>query len=270
LKKLLNLKKWVTVPEAARHLSLHFGEDVSEADVLHLALDGQLKLSLNLVNSVWCLRGPLVSEQDAMRDSLDKLGGHPIEGLKINDGRVIECGTEVEKANGVWDLSMLGSEEIDIETMYHALTNGPAVESRFRSWTGPILCRDDGTHCEIVTPKENKIEGEPYDSRANYRSANRLPADSVLVVRTSALHDLEARAVEPTQRAEKPLGKRERDTLLVIIAALAKMAAVDVTKPSKAAVAIERQTIDMRAPVAVRTIENHLNDITAALEERTK
>jgi hypothetical protein len=39
LKKLLNLKEWLTAPEAAHHLSLLFGEDVRESDVrcvLHL------------------------------------------------------------------------------------------------------------------------------------------------------------------------------------------------------------------------------------------
>jgi hypothetical protein len=41
LKKLPKLKDWLTVPDAARHLSILFGDDVSEADVLRLALDGQ-------------------------------------------------------------------------------------------------------------------------------------------------------------------------------------------------------------------------------------
>jgi hypothetical protein len=38
--KLFKLKKWLTVPEAARHLSTLFEEAVSEADVLRLVLDG--------------------------------------------------------------------------------------------------------------------------------------------------------------------------------------------------------------------------------------
>jgi hypothetical protein len=42
LKKLLNLKRWLTVADAIRHLSILFGEDVSEADLLQLALEGHL------------------------------------------------------------------------------------------------------------------------------------------------------------------------------------------------------------------------------------
>jgi hypothetical protein len=266
LKKLLSLKEWITVPEAARHLGLLFEEDVSEADVLRLALDGQLKLSLNLVNGAWCLRGPLVSEENAKRDtsSLDERGRHPLEGSMIHDGRVIECGTEVKFVNGVWDLSMLGPERTDIENRYQALTNGPAVGLQFIS--GPILCRDDGTHCEIVTPQE---ENKHTYLRANYWLARSLPADSVLVVRTSALRDLEDRVSEPDKRAEKEIQRRERSTLLVIIAALAEMHKVDLKKASSAAKAIESQTALMGARVAARTIEEHLKRVPDALEGRS-
>jgi hypothetical protein len=40
--KLFNLKEWLTVADAARHLTIVFGEDVTEADVLRLALDERL------------------------------------------------------------------------------------------------------------------------------------------------------------------------------------------------------------------------------------
>ena len=49
LKKLFNLKPWLTLPDAARHLSISFGEDVSEADVLRLGLDRHLTFSVNFV-----------------------------------------------------------------------------------------------------------------------------------------------------------------------------------------------------------------------------
>ena len=47
MSKLLKLKTWLTLDDAARHLSLMFGETVSKADVLRLALDGRLTLSIN-------------------------------------------------------------------------------------------------------------------------------------------------------------------------------------------------------------------------------
>ena len=54
--KLFNLKKWLSISETAQHLSIVFGEKVSEADVLRLALDKRLQLSVYFVNGVLARR----------------------------------------------------------------------------------------------------------------------------------------------------------------------------------------------------------------------
>ncbi len=43
-------KEWVTLAEAARHMSEIFSEEVTEVDMLQLALDGELTLSLDLLD----------------------------------------------------------------------------------------------------------------------------------------------------------------------------------------------------------------------------
>ena len=50
---------------------------------------------------------------------------------------------------------------------------------------------------------------------------------------------------EPEPAMERPMGQRERDNLLVIIAALANLAKIEVAQPSKAAAVIESETIRM-------------------------
>ena len=55
----------------------------------------------------------------------------------------------------------------------------------------------------------------------------------------------------------------------MIIAALAKLAKVDVKKVSAAAKAIESETICLKARVGLRTIEEHLKKIPEALEDRS-
>jgi hypothetical protein len=52
MSKLFKLKNWLTIEEAAKYLSNAFTELVTESDVLRLALDGRLKLSVNFVNPV--------------------------------------------------------------------------------------------------------------------------------------------------------------------------------------------------------------------------
>ncbi len=48
--KILNLKKWITLEQAASALSLQFSEEVSVADLYQLALEEQIKFSVNLYN----------------------------------------------------------------------------------------------------------------------------------------------------------------------------------------------------------------------------
>lgn len=69
---------------------------------------------------------------------------------------------------------------------------------------------------------------------------------------------------------DKPLSNRERDTLLVIIASLAKEADIPINKTAKAASLISNLTQIIGAPVGETTIETHLKKIPQALEKRGK
>lgn len=153
---------------------------------------------------------------------------------------------------GVCDLMMVGGERYYVEDAYQKLTNGPAVEPITEG--SYVIKEREGIACRI--PPEIPDGG--------------LPHDSVLVVRTAALREFEERISKLDEPTEKPLGKRERDTLLVIIAALAKLAKMDVSKPSNAAKKIESQTLLMGARVAERTILDHLNRIPEAMEDRAQ
>ena len=72
MSKLLKLKEWLTVPDAAHYLSGVFREPVGEADVLRLALDGHLGLSVNFVNATPAIFGRLVPLADAERITLPR------------------------------------------------------------------------------------------------------------------------------------------------------------------------------------------------------
>jgi hypothetical protein len=92
--------------------------------------------------------------------------------------------------------------------------------------------------------------------------------DVCLVVRTAEVQELERRISNPEKPEKKPLRKRERTTLLIIIAALANLAKIDWKRPSKAASLIAGETERMGARVSDRSILDHLHRIPAALEDR--
>ena len=71
-------------------------------------------------------------------------------------------------------------------------------------------------------------------------------------------------------QTEKPLYTRERDTLLTIIAALAKEAKINIHTPGSAALSIEDLTDKLGAHVSKRAIENHLKKIPDAVGTRKK
>jgi hypothetical protein len=163
---------------------------------------------------------------------------------------------------------MLGAERLDVEHKYQFLTDGPAVESTMLD--GPLVSHPEGTWCQLLQRFSEENLNSPRNHPDNYYPAGALPEDAVLVVRTSALQDLEALISEPEAAMERPVGQRERTTLLVIIAALAELARIDVKKPSKAALTIETQTALLGARVAARTIENKLRLIPEAMESKAE
>jgi hypothetical protein len=163
--KLFSLKEWLTIPDAAKYLSLSFGEEVTPADVLRFGADERLRLSVYFVNHATARRGRLVPlEQCKVRvwPSLklakeakdagipipsylighDEFGTLPEEvrdGLESDDWIAMPDGLafpgaqflllekNVSSISGVWDLPMVGGEHLDIEHQYQMETGGPEV-----------------------------------------------------------------------------------------------------------------------------------------------
>jgi hypothetical protein len=109
LSKLLKLKEWVIVHDAARHLSTLFEEEVSGADVLRLALDGRLTLSVLFANAAFACRGQVItSDQDGF------FGDRPGK-VFLGFDKALQHDERVESIYGVWDLMMEGAETYEVE-----------------------------------------------------------------------------------------------------------------------------------------------------------
>jgi hypothetical protein len=172
--KLFNLKEWLTVADAARHLSIVFGEDVTKADVLRLALDGHLRLSVDFVNHAQARCGKVARHTEAalvaaiesgtLPDDLEWMkwpkdlaaavrgesGGEEtthLMSLRIDDDRYLTLGDDVTKLKGVWDLPMIGGEKVDIEHQYQMLTGGPSVT--LSTLDGAFVEGRDGRICQL-------------------------------------------------------------------------------------------------------------------------
>lgn len=185
MSKLFKLKEWLTVPDAARHLAIAFGEEVSEADVLRLALDGHLKLSVSFVNHTMGKCGKVIPWKDTewmMFPRLDKVATpetplppekivecppdlqakwneisedeqgnyYPLlMSLNIDGERFLKLDSKVTTIRGVWDLPMIGTERLDIEHQYQQATGGPAVT--LEGLDGAFVERVDGVICQLHT-----------------------------------------------------------------------------------------------------------------------
>lgn len=275
--KLFKLKEWLTVPEAAKHLSTVLGEEVSVADILRIALDGHLKLSVYFVNYAKARCGKVVSYEEvewypsdyiSIDKSLipDKFKDKEIKeirlmkSLNIDDHRYLNLEDGVTTIRGVWDLSMVGNERLDVEHEYQNLTDGPEVT--LQGLDGAFVENEDGVMCQIQESfdqneyisgsaaqlekiKEhiasNNIEKEKAKELLSLHKKNReeylnkrekknpsddyypaggLPRDSVLVVRVQALIDLQERLSREESEKKKPLDLRGERTYLNIIGAL--------------------------------------------------
>ena len=245
-RKLAQLKQWLTIGEAAQYLALVFGEDVTEADVLRYGLDGVLTLSVRWANPV---KARAVPEADPIPS--------PSELSKI---------TPILLGAGVYDLPMIGYERLDVEHQFRLSTGGPRVDRPYLA--GTFVDSPDGSRFQVLDMKQSEAARLFADS-----PADRLPGESVFVIRPAALRQFEANVLVDSTGPdpdfiERPLKKREQGTLVTIIAALAKHGGFDWSKPSKAAGMIEGLTIQLGAKVSARTIENKLKLIPEALARR--
>ena len=174
----------------------------------------------------------------------------------------------------IWDLPMTGGERIDVEYKYQQLTNGPEVTTV--TLDGVFVASTSGDLHEIQSHFADNKEFRKEDLKnpllhpENFHPAGALPDDGVFVVRVGALTNFIQSVNGEPINAEKPLTSRERDTLLTIIAALAKEAGINIDSPGKPAGFIEGLTAELGARVSKRAIEDHLKKIPDALGTRMK
>jgi hypothetical protein len=244
MSKLVKLKEWLTLDDAAKHLSIMFGEDVGVADVLRLALDYRLTLSINFVNEAYALVGSIKEASEARHvdfpadmaaASKAKTPGEYQGGWKklcmgvrlVGSSKVIDLEREIVALRGVYDLPMIGGERLEVEDRFQQMTGGPAVtavsmDGAFVSLGGGQFAQLQDHHDENPYMDSEKLK-KPWRHEDNFYPGGGLPDDGVLVVRTGALEEfLESLVEEPTgSDAKADVSTRERSTLLKLVIGMA-------------------------------------------------
>jgi hypothetical protein len=156
------------LPEAAKHLSGVCGEDVTVAEILRLALDGHLKLSVNFVNYTKARCGNVVGIEEVkwseypkewnvkfpnLPDEAKETPVRYMVSLNIDDVRFLNLDDEVITIKDVWDLPMIGCEQLDIEHEYQTLTNG--TEVTLQSLCGAFVESSGGVMCQLQESYNN-------------------------------------------------------------------------------------------------------------------
>ena len=180
--KLFKLKKWLSLPEAAKHLSGICGEEVTEADILQFSLDGYITLSVYFENPTYGQFGTVAnyvhddlynSEPYWLELELNELS-EAIESLRIERGKVPSppmkkiriFGHDIGNGNylrfpdhsiseviGVWDLAMVGGERLDVEQDLQFLKGWPSLVRG--SVEGAFLVNGTGIMCQLQETYDN-------------------------------------------------------------------------------------------------------------------
>lgn len=199
---LLDLKNEFILTEAARYLSGVFGEAVSDADILQLALDGHIKLSVDLNSPVWGAAGTIVDAAHAQRHDfpLDMITNKPkrfLVSLKINDNQYFNFADEVTSLRGIWDLPMIGSERSAVENELRKLSG---IEANYvpNNELGAFVEGEDGEVYQLQVLYDDVEITAISCKRLNYRTrtgdvesstfcSTGLPQNWRVVIRKTAL-----------------------------------------------------------------------------------
>lgn len=318
MSRLFKLREWLTLDESATHISNVLGEPATIADLYRFALDGHLTISADFVNHAYVRKGKWVKteqiEFEIMEDHLftgekrDIPFAFPKNAeIRVSGDDWIALDKPVVSIDGVWDLTMVGAEQLDIEHNYQQLTSGLEVTLTYLDGAfvqkGDVVCQlqesfDDNEYQKGSKAQQEKMENhiasnliygvEARELRAefeenrknylegirnkpkedNYYPAGGLPEDCALVIRTKEITRF-IQSLEDAPAAEKPLTSKERNSLLVLIGALCKEVDID-PKQRGVAASLVAMTEVLGAPLTDDTVRKVLSQIDNAVSARNK
>lgn len=226
--KLFQLKEWLTIRDAARQLTSMLNEDVSEADIYQLVLDGNLIISAYLPNGVDAKKGKLIQYEEVKWNGFPQLDDweyikgpdgkmsmvhkktkpliHMPDALLIDgdvpaqEARWLRLEEQVSRIDGLWDLAMMGAERLDIEHLLLQEISGLSCTSI--NLEGVFLINGDIWANPQARFKDDKLDKD--GKNCFYPTGGLDQFDHILVVRQSSIIDFLALL---NSRDKKPKGR---------------------------------------------------------------
>ncbi|OBX05288.1 hypothetical protein QV06_03570 [Gallibacterium genomosp. 3] len=134
MKKLFTLKKWLSLEDAAEYLTSNLNEAVNKADILQLAVDEELRISVYFPHS-WIGKICDITTDEKKGGNYKEVIGLQGEKVKIyeydkyNDKEFMKVlPDKYHFKSGVYELKLIGNEKIDLEWQLKKEKNLPVVD----------------------------------------------------------------------------------------------------------------------------------------------
>lgn len=215
------LKKWLTIDEAANYITKEIGVDVSRSDLLHLATENQITISVKFTSQQHGYKAKYIDIADVKIKEFIGLDGEKFSYFDAvsGNGRLVEVdkSEQLFLLDDIFDLPLVGGETIRLNEEYyqsigqnyeeHMTLDGVFVEHPTRGLFKLMECE---------SRKYNEVKAG--ESRWWHYPSGVLPPNSILIVKTENAAKLIA-----TLKSTKNLSTREANNAAKIIAALVEM-----------------------------------------------
>lgn len=256
----LHLHDWLNASQALSYLKLS-GIEVSVPDLVKAYDARQFEMQLDFKDpATYALK---LEDTNTYPHSLFNTIRRDHDQLQNENGKIIRL-LFPEKVSTGYIQRGFGAEEV--VWIYSCLDDEPALEESFMNT--PVYLRWDGHRTpEYRHDFEILTWGVLFSSVPNLLLFRRGSLDSLVQSEKQVNASIQNIVSQAGGRAN--LGSKERNTLLILIAALCREAKVDY-KRRGISTAIQKMTEEIGAPVTDDTINRVLKQIEAALDSRSK
>ena len=250
MSKLFKLKEYLLLDEAIAYLSSVLEEEVSIADIYQLALGYKITISVKFDGFIAVADGRIFDDNSEKKTHTIEIDRDFFTNAKLDkpylmnksDAHLIKSNgfvffdKELTYTSGIFDLSMEGSELSYIKHLYKESIGAHSSGLMYPS--SGIILQNHNKYCLLkslnlpshIDEREKFHLMENAKNEEFHNCVNLKDHDHLLVIRTRELtrviQSLEGKPEKEPKKA-KPLVSNERNSLLILIAALCKEADVD-------------------------------------------